>query len=176
MSPERRRYFRINDSIQLSYQIVKMLDSDGASTEPEFNLIAEQDRRMEVLIAELKHEHPQLIELISLLNQKFERLARLDKSADTSLAYMARDVNISACGLAFTENMPLALGTHLRLFLKLQEKKQLEVEGLLIGCEQHADNRHIWRVDFINLNNKKQEMLIQHLVRRQGAQLAEKLK
>jgi len=171
MSSERRRYFRINDTVKLSYKIVH---SKQHNTEDDnFDLIAEQDRRMEVLIAEQKHLQPQLIELIALLNQKIERLIKVDRPNNTTLAYHARKVNMSACGLAFTEDYALDVGAHLRLFLVLDNANKMEVEGLLVDCHQSDDATFVWRVDFLNLREKAQETLIQHVVRRQSALLAD---
>ncbi|HEY7772644.1 MAG TPA: PilZ domain-containing protein [Marinagarivorans sp.] len=171
MSSERRRYFRINDTVKLSYKIVR---SKQYNTEDDtFDLIADQDRRMEVLIAEQKHVHPELIELIALLNQKIERLLQVEKPHKTTLAYHARNVNMSACGLSFAEQSPLDVGAHLRLFLVLDNDAKMEVEGLLVDCQQGKDDNYIWRIDFLNLREKAQETLIQHVVRRQSALLAD---
>ena len=172
MSSERRRYFRINDTVKLSYQVVH--SKQESSADDTFELIADQDRRMEILIAEQKHVHPELIELIALLNQKIERLTQVDKHSKTTLAYRARKVNMSACGLAFSEDSPLDIGAHLRLFLVLDDEEKLEVDGLLVDCHQGESDDFIWRVDFLNLREAVQEKLIQHVVRRQSTLLAER--
>ena len=172
MSSERRRYFRINDTVKLSYQIVH--SKQQSTADDTFELIADQDRRMEILIAEQKHVYPELIELIALLNQKIERLTQVDKTSKTTLAYHARKVNMSACGLAFAEDEALDVGAHLRLFLVLDDGEKMEVDGLLVDCHQGGDDDYIWRVDFLNLREASQEKLIQHVVRRQSALLAER--
>lgn len=174
MSSERRRYFRINDTVKLSYQV---LDKHSHKTldEDRFDLIAEQDRRMEVLIAELKHQHPKLIELIALLNQKFERIVDIDNTQPSALAYHARDVNISACGLSFSENDAIAIGSHLQLFLLLTSGQKLTLEGLVVDCHTGPKGGFVWRVDFLYLSEATQEQLIQHIVQRQSAQLSQRL-
>mgnify|MGYP000713547609 CR=1 FL=1 len=185
---ERRRYFRINDSVKLSYRI---LHQPGANnSQQSFDLMAEQNRRMDELIAEQKHQHPEIIELIALLNQKIETLCQVDKASQTTLAHHARNVNISACGLAFSEQEPAAIGTSLQLFLVLDGDKKLELEGLVVGChsaceagsscahkhDQEASHfqDYIWRVDFLHLNTQSEERLIQHIVRRQSTLLAQR--
>jgi c-di-GMP-binding flagellar brake protein YcgR len=172
MSSERRRYFRINDTVKLSYQIVHSKQENSA--DETFELIADQDRRMEILIAEQKHIHPEIIELIALLNQKIERLTQVDKTTKSTFAYRARKVNMSACGLAFSEDGPLDVGAHLRLFLVLDDGDKMEVDGLLVDCRQAENDDYIWRVDFLNLRETAQEKLIQHVVRRQSTLLAER--
>ena len=173
MSPERRRYFRIDDTVKLSYQVTRHAGSDAPTTDETFDLIAEQDRRMEVLIAELKHEYPDIIELISLLNLKFERLAHIEKSQKGTLTFRAREVNISACGLAFSEAEYIGVGSQLKLFLMLAEEK-MQIDGLVIDCSKRDDGIYVWRVDFLSLGAQEQEKLIQHIVQRQRSQLAKR--
>lgn len=171
MASERRRYFRIDDTVQLHYQITRNASPTSTDDGHSFDFIIEQDRRMEVLIAELKHNHPELIELISLLNQKIERLTHADRSQDNTLAFHAREVNISACGLAFTENTEIAISSRLHLFLML-EGKQFELDGLVIDCHETDNGCYVWRVDFLSLNEQTQERLIQYIVKRQNTLLA----
>ena len=52
---ERRRYFRINDTVKLSYRVTHQPNMQ--TLDDTFDLIAEQDRRMEILIAEQKHHY-----------------------------------------------------------------------------------------------------------------------
>lgn len=198
---ERRRYFRINDTVKLSYCIVH--PPGAKNTDDSYDLIAEQDKRIDALIEHQKNHHPEMVELIGLLNQKIERLCQVDTSSKTTLAHYARNVNISACGLAFTEHYCAAVGTQLQLFLVLDDNKKLELEGLVIGCQmtsntrqvashiatsnntdntqkrsdqkEHSNNKYYeWRVDFLHLSPGNQELLIQHIVRRQSTLLAEK--
>ncbi len=180
MEVERRRYFRINDTVKLSY---RQLDKRGKSLEDDnFDLIAEQDRRMETLISELKNENPKMIELIALLNQKLERLSPFEQHENTVLAYRAREVNMSACGLAFSEEIPVAIGSQLILYLVLANGLKLTLRGLVVGCQLEREytiedgDRYNWRVDFINLTEKDQELLIQNVVQRQSVQLSKNIK
>lgn len=168
MHEERRRYFRINDTVDLSYRVT--FDPEG-NDDPTFELIAEQDRRMEMLIAEQKHHHPELIELIALLNQKIERLTHLDKQSKTTIAFKARKVSLSACGLALEEHEPLALGAQLQLYLAVAPNIRLEIEGMLIDCQPAESGHFTWRIDFVHLTPATEERLIQHVVQRQSAQL-----
>jgi c-di-GMP-binding flagellar brake protein YcgR len=175
MSSERRRYFRINDTVKLSYQILEK-NSHKALEDDRFDLIAEQGRRMEVLIAELKHEHPKLIELIALLNQKFERIVDIENTQPTALAYHARDVNMSACGLSMSEDKAVAIGSHLQLFLVLNSGQKMTLEGLVVDCHRRQDNKFVWRVDFLYLSESTQEQLIQHIVQRQSTLLSQRMR
>jgi hypothetical protein len=160
---ERRRYFRVEDTLKLSYQILKA--SGEAPVSNAFDLIAEQDRRMEVLIAENKTKFPELVELISLLNQKIERLTEIDKVANKSITYQARAVNLSACGIGFPETDAIGVGSLLRLFMLLDGKK-LDIDGMVIACEKGVGG-FMWRVDFLHPSESAQEQLIHYLVRKQ---------
>jgi predicted nuclease with TOPRIM domain len=80
MDEERRRYFRINELVGLS---VRLLDSqheeqfDGESARDLLSLVSQQDEKIESLLRKLEDESPQVSEVLSLLNQKIERVSRV---------------------------------------------------------------------------------------------------
>ena len=171
MTEERRRYFRIDDTIQLSYQITRRPGNTTHLDSKADTQVADQDQRIDTLVNELKGEYPKLIELITLLDQKSQRLFEHPHNQRKAPALDGRAVNISACGLAFVEDATIPISTQLLLFLMLDDDK-LEIDGLVIDCQHHGGGAFIWRVDFLNLSESTQEKLIQHIVRRQRLQLA----
>lgn len=181
---ERRRYFRINETVGLSIQ---MLDEDGSSlnTRKSFapnaiELVSRNDDRIEHLLDELQDNHPKVIELVSLLNQKIERvssLLALESNLLDRIAHRVQEVNISACGLAFSHEDPIPEGSRIRIEMTLYpEETKLRSEGIVIACELTGDEPPVYycRVDFFNMAPAIQEELIQFIVQSQSVQLKDR--
>lgn len=177
---ERRRYFRINETIGISYEI---LDNEHNDTllRPDYApdllaLVSQQDEKIQTLLREINDTHPQISMLVSLLNQKIERLAQcmsLDGNLVTRIASKVREVNLSACGIAFNNPEYLAKNTRIRLELTLFPSDEiLTISGLVVDSDKVTDDTlYYCRVDFYGVSTSVQERLIQYIVQSQGAQL-----
>lgn len=177
---ERRRYFRINETIGISYEIIDREYNDPLRTSdyaPDLLArVSQQDTHIQMLLSELSNTHPQISTLAHLLNQKLERLARcmsLDGDLVTRIASKVREVNLSACGIAFNNTEYLAQNTRIRLELTLFPSNEiLTISGLVIDSDKITDNDlYYCRVDFYGVSSSAQERLIQYIVQSQGAQL-----
>lgn len=182
MNQERRRYFRLNEDVGLSVQV---LDSNGAQhreASKKFapnavELIGQHDDGIERLIRGIADESPDVARLARLLNKKIERVANMmamDNHLLDRIAHRIQEVNISACGLAFSHEELIPEGSRLRLTLTLYpEESKVEVDGLLVACEltSEGDQSYFCRVDFYAISPDAQEQLIQHMVKRQSSQL-----
>jgi len=179
-SDERRRYFRINETIGISYEIVDR-EHDDKLLRPDYApdllaLASQQDEQIQMLLRELSDTHPQISTLMGLLNQKLERLAQcmsLDGELVTRIASKMREVNLSACGIAFNNSEHLAKNTRIRLELTLFPSDEiLTISGLVIDSDKATDDDlYYCRVDFYSVSTTAQERLIQYIVQSQGAQL-----
>lgn len=172
MSEEKRRYFRINEKVGFTYEWLDALGSDAGEQS-----LAEQeddDDKILRLIDELAAESPKLAELAAALNAKMDRTIRrvvLATETLTQVVSRIREINISACGLAFVNDQPAQIGRHLRCELEFSPgEKTIVTRGVLVACDAVAGG-HYWRVDFYGMSHTNQELLIQHIVKRQGAQL-----
>lgn len=183
MANERRRYFRINGRIGLSYDLLDQShDHDPREQLDEkaldiWDRISDQDEKINSLLTELANENPKVAELISTLNQKMERLVRqmvLDSQLVDNLANRVRQVNISACGVAFVNDVDVPLKTRIALDLKLLPKNNIvRANGMVVGCDQ-TEEGYYWRIDFYDIKPAAQEALIQHIVQKQSEQLRDK--
>lgn len=178
MNDDRRRYFRIQETLGLSWQLLDGGGSEGSNASPAADLlsmVSEQDRRIEKLLIELAEENPKVSELVSLFNQKLERVVNqivLDNSLVNRIANKVKEANISACGIAFVHEEKLPPGSNLRLELTLlPEQKHLTADGRLVGCDPSNDGLYYWRIDFLAISKSDQEELIQHIVKSQSQQL-----
>lgn len=177
---ERRRYFRINETIGIAYELIdggKAEKSDKPEYAPDLlELVSQQDGKIEQLLIELSHTHPQVSELMGLLNQKLERIANyvsLDGNLVSRIANRVREANISACGIAFNNSDALPENARIRLELTLYPSNEtLVVLGLIIACEKLKNEASYYcRVDFYGVSTATQERLIQYIVQSQSAQL-----
>lgn len=183
MSKERRRYFRINETVGVGYElldhhsIVQQHIQDEERLGGIFDQVEDQDARIEQLLIELEDKHPSVVELVTLFNQKLERVVNhllLDSQLVRRIAQKVRVVNISACGIAFECDEEIEAGTQLQLQLTLYpDKRQMETRARVIDCEKHEQN-YYWRIDFVGMSKADHETLIQHIVRSQGSQLKNK--
>lgn len=177
MTPEKRRFFRINDTVGLTYEL---LDAQEEHSEPGkgsvdlWSLMSEQDDKIERLLTEVAEQSPQVAELVRALNQKLERILgqlMMDNRMVQRLAGHNREVNLSACGVGFVNDRKAKAGTRLKLELELLPDRQLvPVDGVVVGCDAMRGG-YYWRVNFCAIRPSVQEMLIQHVVKRQSAQL-----
>lgn len=179
MTDERRRYFRINETVGISYQ---RIDSSGTQGKKEEGLaddsmrIFEQDDQIENLINELKGDNPLIAQLAVLLNRKIDRIAdqqALRNDLLNRIAHRVKEVNISACGMAFLNDEPINEGERLRLELKLfPAEAKVQTLARIVTCDwDEASRQYYWRMDFYSMSAHSQETLIQHIVRSQSAQL-----
>ena len=184
MGNERRRYFRINEMVGISYQVIdeEMRSPSGRSGSPDLiTLFHKEDQELEKLILDLDDENPKVARLISLVNQKLERIVQymaMETSLIGRIASKVREANISACGIAFSTDEFVMEGTRINMELTLYpEEKAFQTHGFVVNCErQEADGEeqeglYYWRVDFYNMSDSAQETLIQHIVQSQSQQL-----
>ncbi len=177
MSKERRRYFRIDDTVGLSYQALDVDDEHEADSPAGLDvlgLMADQDEKIQSLLKEVALESPSTAALVRALNQKLERIVSLlvaDSQLVDRLAYRFKQVSISACGMAFVHEVDVPVGTHLSLELELAPKKcVIRTKGVVVAVDP-VDDGFYWRINFYDIPQVQQEQLIQHIVQRQSALL-----
>ncbi len=179
MNDERRRYFRINETVGISYQRIDSGDGSGKRDEylsSDMSRVFEYDEQIEKLIKALEGENPKIAQLGVLFHRKLNRIADqlvLRNDLVNRIAHRVKEVNISACGMAFMNDEPIAEGERLRLELKLfPSETQVHTLARIVSCEQDGRSRQFyWRMDFYSMSVTSQETLIQHIVRSQSAQL-----
>lgn len=172
---DRRRYFRISDSLGVAYKVIsdEHLGEDRVQAEPVrvFQLLEEQDRHIDQLLGRLNDRDPLVAELARALNQKLNSLVyqlEMESRLIEQIAHRVCEVNISACGLGFPVEEAMVPGTRVQLDLVLlPERQRLLTEAMVISCEPRVEG-HYARLDFVDMAPGDQEMLIQHIVKRQG--------
>lgn len=179
MSDERRRYFRINEMIGISYDRIDNHDSSSGQDEYPPNLLelaSLQDEKIEDLLLSLEDSNPKVAELLGLINQKLERLTsylNVESPLIKRIANRVREANLSACGIAFNNHEFLPEGSRIRLELTLYPSQDtIFTDGMVVGIDQQGnDSGYYCRIDFYGMKMSTQERLIQYIVQSQSAQL-----
>jgi len=183
MSAERRRYFRINDTLGVAYKVVTPEEAKASGKNKNaavnvFSLLANYDTVLNDQLAQLRAKHPTLEEIFASLNKKINCLINhleMESRLVERLAHKIREVNISACGIAFEAEGELAPGTDVNLDIVLQPlETHIFTNGKVVDCEhaghKNTDSYYV-RINFYGMSNADQELLIQHIVQRQSTQL-----
>lgn len=183
-SVERRRYYRINDIVGLTYTVVETNKVIPVSPSEHLglsltSLLAEIDHEFNQVTNILWHENPTVSKALGLLNKKISIIAAhsLQDEEQNIESYEEMMVNISACGIAFDGKDSLPKGTNLQLSIALKPSNIiLHMMGQVIACERQPTKQEksfSTRIVFEE-NNSVQEQLIQHIVQKQCAQIGEK--
>ncbi|MFT6153921.1 MAG: c-di-GMP-binding flagellar brake protein YcgR [Crocinitomicaceae bacterium] len=176
---ERRRYFRIDDEVALSFTLLAD-EKEGGNEDlnQEFHMSLEVQIRH--AMADLRSQSSKVAYVLDLMNQKIN-LLRSTEEKDGS-APVLKGANLSACGIAFTWHENLPINQQLMVNLYLQPNHELiRTEAHVAGVAKNEDTNaaqeefYIVRLDFDNIQKNYQELLIQHVVQRQGHQLRKRL-
>ena len=181
---ERRRYFRVEDKIELAFRVLNEDD--------QYDPILSQQQALSESYAELENQiqlanqnvikkWPEAAGLFDLLNRKINLMMRAsgDFGSATGDLPFKQAVNLSACGIAFCSNEPLALGTRLLLRMKLKPgNHSIAVISFVMGCDISKDETQpdafLVRADFSGISDDHQELLIQHVMLCQTRHLRER--
>lgn len=183
---ERRRFFRINDTVSMSYrQIDEATANSGLNSTgvigSEFSLAATLDvlsQEASRIMLRLEKQSPELLELYRILDAKVNAVAQATMFVGSNVnAQNCQDVNLSASGMAFEQAEPLPIGQNLAIEIYLPSTLALmQIYGRVVSCRQNdtsAEQSAIYTisVDFTHVREDDQELLIKHVVRAQWQQL-----
>jgi hypothetical protein len=189
-SENRRRFFRIDDAVRLSYRaldadeladrVARLAEGLGGS----FALMASLSavtHRMSVSLRRIEQRSGDVAAYLRALDQKIETVARALLLQDPSLPAMSEaPVNLSAGGLAIVTGQCLPVGTPLEIrLLLLPALAGILAFGAVVECtepppgEGHPPGSRLMRVDFTHIRDEDRDLLIGHMLRRQGERLRE---
>ncbi|MFA7552612.1 MAG: PilZ domain-containing protein [Spongiibacteraceae bacterium] len=190
---ERRRYFRIDDSMGITYRKLGPEEAKAFALQTQqhgsnFDFAANFDNRIQTLLESCRIQAPIAAELIDLINKKLNFVIRqmdIDTELIHQVAYTVREVNVSACGIAFVNEEYLEKGQQLQLDIVLQPSElHVVVMAEVIECASlptdsvavtpTEQERYYLRLNFSEINPHDQELLIQHIMKRQSAVLKQR--
>lgn len=183
---DRRRFYRINDKVSLNYRVVQATDIEQeiAKTSMRQRELAELrnsvhaiDARLEVLNMKLAQDHPLIAETLNLFHRKIalhERMLGID-DYDDKVFSQAKEINLSASGIAFDAETPLNEGTNLKMELvTYPEHQYIPVYARVVLCKPlqdgNASGYHI-AAEFKGISNEDEERIINHIFKVQAQEI-----
>jgi hypothetical protein len=183
---ERRAYFRIEDSLNLSYheipfdaleQRLQRLEQGVDTNFTVLSSLTSISQQMGGLLHKIQVDSPDIARYLKALDQKIELLGRTLLATESNLVEEhAYPVNLSASGMAFKSKEAVEPGIILELKLLLYPS----LAGILayaevIDCETLKEPEsgfsYCIRVNFSHLRESDRDLLIRHVVQRQTDQL-----
>ncbi|MFT6103066.1 MAG: succinate dehydrogenase flavin-adding protein (antitoxin of CptAB toxin-antitoxin module) [Granulosicoccus sp.] len=175
----RRRYFRIVDSLGVSYRVI--LPEKGSDDDPEkridtLSILNHHNTLIQEQLGVVESESPEIAKLAGQLNKKIDAvlmMLELDNLMTQHACHRIDQASISASGIAFPVEEVLAPNTMLELDLLLRPSaKHVVAIGEVIACDRMSDtDTYYLRVNFTKMTDASRETLIQHIVQRQGVLL-----
>ncbi len=185
---ERRRFFRIDDEVNLVY---KKID-EKIATEPSYTTdhilgncslsaaIEMVSQESKLLLNRLERSQPEVADYLHLLDNKIDLLVQAIMMQSSQFTEQTtRNANLSAAGLAFESEEALIPGEYLQIKMTLLSCMAVIVTyGKVVYCKQNPANDsqfpYVAGVDYINMKDQDRELLIKHIVKRQLQQIRDK--
>lgn len=167
MPDERRRFFRIDDEAEVSFKTISDDEYQAwteGQQEEESDNFAKLESEIGITISSLKSQHPQLAKICELLNQKINLVTSNNPKAHSFMDNgELKPINLSACGIAFQSDEPLNENQCILLQLKLKPSNvAIITTGKVVDTGMPNPN-NIIRIDFQDLGESNQDLLMQHL-------------
>ncbi len=182
-SADRRNFFRIDDSVSMSYQQIPEQELDERIGRMELEIegnftvmgsIASINQNMAGIMHRIEGDEPDIAAYLKAINNKIDILGRaLLSTANDITEQPAQPVNLSASGMAFYSSSPIDAGVILELRLLLMPS----FTGIItfcevVGCDRVDDAEEgfsfFTRVNFTHMREKDRDLLIRHVIKRQG--------
>jgi len=185
---EKRRYFRVNDTINLFHRVIdesKIDERSHVSSDvlASCSLAAALDmlnQEAAALVPRLERRDPEMVEYLRVLDSKINLIAQALRYQDDEFSeHDKREVSLSAAGVAFTNDSAIEVGALLELRMLLSSCLAVIVAyARVVQCKDiSADNsRNPFAicVEYINMNEEDRELLIKHVIKKQMQQLRDK--
>lgn len=187
LTEERRRYFRIDDEVNLSYVKVEEGDTNELSRVSEnilnsYSLTTALDMLSQEsagLLHRLERSQPDLADYLRVINNKIDLLAQAIVLQNGDLEErQTRNVNLSAAGLAFESEEALDESSFLEIKMTLVSCMAVIVTyGRVVYCKPNPNPAaasafpYMVGVDYVNMKEQDREVLIKHVLKKQLQQI-----
>lgn len=181
---ERREFFRIDDSIRVSYKVIEAasvpVDIEERVNNDRFSVMTRLQAISQHLSAafhRIEQRDPDVADYLKALDEKVNLLGQsfLTEEKDL-LTQPTRAVNLSAGGLAMDVADEMAVGDFVEIkLLLLPSYTGVLAYGEVVSVEvnsrpQEGYPQHV-RINFTLIRSVDQDALIRHIMRRQGEML-----
>jgi PilZ domain len=185
---ERRRYFRVSDTINLLHKIIdenqiqslSHVSSDVLGNCSLHSAIEMLTQEAKSLGGRIERRDPDLYEYLKILDTKINLIAQSMVTRDGDFSdHDKQDVSLSATGLAFCNSTPITIGSFLELRMMLASCLAVIVlYARVVSCNDISDrntqNPYLVCVEYVNITEDDRELLVKHVVKKQLQQLRDK--
>lgn len=187
---DRRRFFRIDDEVNLFYKIIdeqtvitaSQLTDDLLSNCSLVTALDMLDQESKLIMYRIEKNEPEIAEYLKVLESKITIVSQavLMHENDMSESTM-RKANISASGLAFDNEVEIKQGEFLEIKLLLTScLAVITIHAKVVYCKKNTQESDEMSfqigVDYFDLKDQDREVLIKHVVKRQMQQIREQKK
>jgi len=180
--PDRREYYRIEESILMTYSIITsdedLSSSDSTNSTLEIiNEFSNVSAQMKASLGRISERSADIASCLKSLDTKINLLAQVLLVNGENQALKRHNINISAGGLAFANQEAINDNAYLQLKLILPpDLSMLVIKGRVVSCKRQDDFDFPYQisVEFINLNDSEQDSIARHIMRLQAQQLRQR--
>lgn len=178
MTDERRRFFRIDDTVGLKTeridpkQVEEKIEHFRRNQHP-YSTLNDYNFQLQQHQADLRkitERMPELGRYLKMLQQQIDRLTEQLLPDDQQFVEREQPVNISAQGIAFYSSESADPGDIIELHLKLHPSQhRIMVLARVVQCEADRDQPGQYRIalDFEHIREADRELLVRHVHGRQ---------
>jgi hypothetical protein len=182
---DRREFFRIDDSIQVSYRVITSEEIPSSIEEQlragdRFTVMTrlqELSQHLSASLHRIEQRDADIADYLKALDEKINLLGQSFLSEERELLDQpSRKVNLSAGGLAMDITEQLEVGSLVEVkMLLLPSYTGLLAYGEVLGVDKseadHPEYPFHTRINFTLIRGADQDALIRHITRRQGEML-----
>lgn len=189
---EKRRFVRVSDQIFMAIRTLEEAEvllnqlkeqgqpEDGSGT-PIGHQLKELDNQLSIMLHTLGDKMPNTSKTLALLNKKIDLIAHYILKGEIDDDHKEQEVSISAAGIGFSSDTAFSDGQVIALDIMLQPtpyriiNRARIVSSSKTGSELSSlSPNYFVRAEFENLNEENEEILIQHVIRRQSVILKQR--
>jgi c-di-GMP-binding flagellar brake protein YcgR len=180
---ERRRFFRIDDEVALSYRLASEEEAIAdeklqVTTDATLSLATELEKMNELSRIHFRHvekESPEVARYFTFIESKITLLAQhLMKSTDELFKKTTQPVNISGSGILFTVDEALRAGDFIEIkFILRPSLASIKAFSRVVSCHSEGELYRV-AVEFNRLSDEDRDILIRHVVKKQMNDIREK--
>jgi len=173
---ERRRFFRIDDELVLSYRLVSddEVNRTNGLKDAEHTLVSlasELEKMNEVSrihLRKVEKESPEVARYFSFIEEKINLLTHhMMRESDELFLKTARPVNLSGSGVSFASGKDLTVNSSVELkFILSPSLAKITSLARIISCRPNGEKFTI-AAEFTQLNDSDRDLLVRHIVKKQ---------
>ncbi|KXJ49944.1 MAG: pilus assembly protein PilZ [Cycloclasticus sp. Phe_18] len=172
---ERRRFFRIDDELALSYRVIHSdelnVDESITAEDTPASLANELEKMNEVSRIHFRHvekESPEVARYFSFIEAKINLLAHhIMMGSEDLFVKTTQPVNLSGSGVSFTTDSELNVGGCVEVkFILRPSLASIKSLAKVVSCRP-SDEKFTMAVEFTQLSDDDRDLLIRHVVKKQ---------